>query len=295
MRKYRIRRKNLVKGLLFTSPWLISLATFILYPIAASFYYSLCDYSVMKRPIFIGFGHYQDLIKDELFWKTLWNTLYYMILALPLILVFSLGLALLLNNPIRFRGIFRTIYFLPSLVPLVALGILWQWIFNGQYGVLNYGLSLLGIEGPSWLGSPAWSKPSIILASLWGVGGSIVIYLAALSDIPVQLYEAADIDGAGWWSKMINITIPMISPVIYFNLIMGIIIALQIFALPFVMTGGGPGSSSLFYAMYIYNTAFRYLRMGYASAMAWILFLLILTLTLLAVKFSSRLVYYSGR
>jgi multiple sugar transport system permease protein len=207
----------------------------------------------------------------------------------------AIAVALLLNTKVRGMAVYRTIFFLPSIVPTVAMAILWLWIFNGQYGVLNYTLSLLGVPGPqlpTWLQSPTWAMPALILMGLWGIGYSVVIYLAGLQDIPVSLYESAEIDGANWWQKTWHITVPMLSPVIYFNLIMGIIGTFQIFAAPYIMTGGGPERATTFYTLHLYNLAFEDLRMGTACAMAWILFLLILALTLLATKVSQRHVHY---
>jgi multiple sugar transport system permease protein len=289
------RRRSFYAALAFISPWLVGLCVFTLYPIIASFYYSLCDYSVLQPALFIGGANYADLVHDEVFWKSLRNTAFYAAFALPLGLIVSLGLALLLNTGLRGMALYRTIFFLPSLVPLVALAVLWLWIFNGEQGVLNYFLSLFGIRGPGWLADPAWTKPALVIAGIWGVGQAIVIYLAGLQDVPVHLYEAADLDGAGWWSKIRHVTLPMISPVILFNLIMGIIGALQYFTVPYVMTPQGqPARSAYFYIMYLYDNAFVYLKMGYASAMAWILFVIIIVLTALALRLTARHVHYEG-
>jgi len=286
-------KQRLKWGLLFISPWLVGLSVFTLYPIAASLYYSLCDYSVLQPAYFIGLGNYQDLFTDEVFWITLKNTFIYAILALPLGLMVAFSMALLLNTGVRGMAFYRTIYFLPSLVPAVAAAILWLWIFNGEYGILNYVLSWFGIRGPGWLSDPTWSKPALVVLSLWGVGNAIVIYLAGLQDVPQHLYEAADIDGASWFQKIWNVTIPMVSPVILFNLIMGIIGTFQIFALPYIMLPGGqPARSAYFYTVYLYDNAFPYLQMGYASAMAWVMFVIILVLTLVALKLAERHVHY---
>jgi len=294
----RGERHNLFKGLLFTSPWLLGLGLFIAYPVCASVYYSLTDFNIFLSPIFIGVDNYKNLLQDKLFWTTVYNTFFFAIFALPLSLVLSLGIAILLNQPIRMRSSLRTIFFLPSLVPLVALAILWQWIFNGQYGVLNYFLekimSPVGLHPPNWMGDPLWTKPALIMTGLWGIGGGMIIYLAALQEVPAHLYEAAEIDGASVMSKFWHVTLPMISPVIYFNLVMGIIGTLQVFAVPFVMFGRGPASSTYFFAMYIYDNAFRYLKMGYASALAWIMFLMIFLLTLLATRLGRRHIYYGA-
>ena len=292
--------RSIRNGLLFISPWIACFAAFTIYPLAASFYYSLCDYSVLKPPVFVGGANYHELLTDPVLWKSLYNTMYFAVFFLPLATLLAIVLALLLNTGVRGMTIYRTIFFLPSLTPLVALGILWMWMLNGEYGVVNYVLNMvlnpLGLQAPIWLQSTAWSKPAIILMSLWGVGHAVVIYLAGLQDIPKQLYEAADLDGARWFSKVRHITIPLLSPAIFFNVVMGLISALQVFALPYVLTDGtgGPARSTTFYTMYLYNSAFRYLRMGYACAMAWILFLIILALTLLVYRMSRKRVHYGG-
>ena len=286
--------RNLRIGLAFISPWLLGLSVFIFLPSVMAFYYSLCDYSVLKEPVFIGAGNYVDLANDPVFWQSLWNTLFYAVFALPLGTVLSLALALLLNQPLIGRSIFRTIFFLPSLVPLVALAILWQWMFNGSFGVVNYGLEFIGLEGPNWLADTTWSKPALVITGLWGVGHAIVIYLAGLQDVPRSLYEAARVDGAIWWQQTVHVTLPMLSPVIYFNLLMGCIGVLQIFATPFIMTGGGPARSTLFYTMYLFDQAFKYLNMGYACAMALVLFAMIAALTAAAHYISRRYVHYAS-
>ena len=291
----RQEKRSLRNGLGFVSPWLIGLGVFLLYPILASLYFSLCEYSVLMKPYFIGLGNYADLLTDDVFWVTIRNTLFYAVFALPLGVIVSLGLAILLNTGVRGMTVYRTIFFVPSLVPMVALAILWLWIFNGEHGVLNYVLRLIGIQGPGWLSDPAWSKPALILLTLWGVGHAVVIYLAGLQGAPQQLYEAAELDGANWLQKVRHVTIPMVSPVILFNTIMGLIGVFQFFAVPYVMSPRGqPARSTYFFAMYLYDNAFSYLRMGYASAMAWIMFLVILVLTLLALKFSEKHVHYEG-
>ncbi len=290
--------RNFRNGLLFISPWIAGLLAFTAYPIGASLYYSFCDFSVLKPPVFVGGANYQELFQDPVFWKSLFNTVYFAVFFLPLATVLAIALALLLNTGVRGMTVYRTIFFLPSLTPLVALGILWMWMLNGEYGIVNYVLNLLlqplGLQAPIWLQSTAWSKPAIILMSLWGVGYAVVIYLAGLQDIPKPLYEAAELDGARWFSKLRHITLPLLSPAIFFNVVMGLIGALQVFALPYVLTdgAGGPARSTLFYTMYLYNSAFRYLRMGYACAMAWLLFLMILGLTLLVYRMSRKRVHY---
>jgi len=288
-------RRNLRNGLLFISPWIIGFCVFMLYPTLASLFFSFCDYSVLERPVWIGAENYSELASDGVFWVSLGNTAYYAVIALPLGMMLAIGIALLLNTKVRGMAVYRTIFFLPSIVPVVAMAILWLWILNGRYGVLNYSLSLLGIPAkalPAWLENKHWAMPALILMGLWGIGHAMVIYLAGLQDIPVHLYESADIDGASWWQKTLHITLPMLSPTIYFNLIMGIIGTFQIFAAPYIMTSGGPERATHFYTFYLYNLAFEDLRMGYACAMAWILFLIILGLTLLATKVSAKHVHY---
>ncbi len=288
-------RRNLRNGLLFIAPWLVGFCVFMLYPVVSSLFFSFCDYSVLERPVWIGAENYTELARDDVFWVSLKNTAYYAVVALPLGMALAIGVALLLNTKVRGMAVYRTIFFLPSIVPVVAMAILWLWILNGRYGVLNYSLSWLGIPAkslPAWLDSKEWAMPALILMGLWGIGYSVVIYLAGLQDIPVHLYESADIDGANWWQKTIHITLPMLSPTLYFTLIMGIIGTFQIFAAPYIMTNGGPERATHFYTFYLYNLAFEDLRMGYACAMAWILFLIILGLTLLATKVSRRHVHY---
>ncbi len=295
----RSERQNLRNGLLFALPWIIGFCVFTLYPVLASLFYSFCDYSVLQSPVWIGTENYRHMANDVVFWKSLRNTLYFAGFSLPLGMIVSLALALLLNTGVRGMSVFRTVFYLPSIVPLVASAMLWLWIFNGKFGLLNSFLGpvfhLLGSAPPSWLGDPRWSKPALVLMSLWGVGNSTIIYLAGLQDVPQSLYESAELDGAGFWRKLWHITLPTISPVIYFNLIMGIIGSLQVFTTVFVMTGpeGNPARSTLFYALYMFSTAFYDLRMGYASAMAWVLFLAIVLLTIAATKLTEKRIHYS--
>lgn len=295
-------RRQLRAGLGFASPWLIGLSLFTVYPVVASLFYSFCDYSILSSPVYNGVENYRRLGNDDLFWKSLVNTLYFAAFSVPLGAVVSLSLALLLNQEVRGRTVFRTIFYLPSIVPVIASSMLWLWIFNGQYGLLNYALTpvldLVGLKPPIWLADPAWAKPALVLMSLWGTGNTMIIFLAGLQNVPRELYEAAEIDGAGPWRKFWHVTLPQLSPVIYFNVIMGLIGALQVFTQAFVLSGGTtdghPGRSTLFYAVYLFDNAFYKLRMGYASAMAWILFLLIVLLTWLASKLSAKHVHYGN-
>ncbi len=288
-------RRQLVKGLAFISPWIVGFLGFTLLPILLSLYYSFCEYSLLQRPVWVGLQNYRDLMADPVFWRTLWNTAYFAAFSLPGGMCVSVGLALLLNQNIRGQAVYRTIVFLPSLVPIVASSMLWLWLFNAKLGLINGLLMKLGIDGPGWLTDPNWAMPSLILMSFWGVGHAVVIYLAGLQDVPRELYEAADIDGATGWDRLWNVTIPMISPVIFFNLVMGIIGSLQVFATAYIMTGGGPARATYFYTMYLYDNAFVFLRMGYASAMAWIQLLIILLLTAVAFWTSKHWVHYQGK
>jgi multiple sugar transport system permease protein len=284
--------RHLRNGLLFASPWLLGFLMFVLYPIIASFYYSFTSYPIGRAPSWIGVGNYSNLFQDELFWKSLYNSAYYVVFFMPLGTLWALAAAFLLN--VKVRGIlgFRTLFFMPTIVPLVAASVVWTWVFNPQYGLLNGFLSLFGIKGGSWLNSPELSKAALIMMSVWGVGNAIVIYLAALQDVPVELYEAAEIDGASSWRKIVNIALPIISPAILFNVIIGLIGAFQYFTQAYVMTQGGPMYSTLFYSLYLYYNAFQYFKMGYASAMAWILFFIIFIITTIQVRFLQRGVNY---
>ncbi len=290
------QRQETRTALLFASPWLLGFCVFLLYPLLASLYYSFCDYSVLRPPMWIGFDNFKGLLGDEVFWITLKNTAFYALLALPLGAIVAIGLALMLNAKIKGMAFYRTIFFLPSLVPLVSLAVLWLWLFNGEYGLINSALQSIGFHHPpNWLGDAAWAKPAMVIMSIWGAGNAMVIYLAGLQDIPAQLYEAADLDGANWVQKTRNVTIPMLSPVIQFNVLMGIIGTLQIFAVPYVMfPGGAPARSTYFYTMYLYDNAFIYQKMGYACAMGWIMFGIILVITLTARKLSERYVHYGS-
>ena len=291
----RAGRKRLLTGLLFISPWIVGFVCFGIYPIVMALYYSFCDYDVMRDAVWIGPLNYQDMVTDDVFWKAIWNTLIYAGFSVPLGLMLALVLAVLLNQPIAGRSFFRTFFYIPSIVPLVAVAMVWMWVFNGESGLMNYFLSLIGVTGPQWLADAAWTKPTLILSSVWQVGGAMVLFLAGLQDVPRSLYESAEIDGAGPGRQFWNITIPMVSPVLYFNLIIGIIGSLQEFVKPFVMLpNGGENRSALLLAVYIYQNAFEFNNMGYACAMAVVMFFLVLLLTWLATRAMGRHVYYAG-
>ncbi|MFY9178140.1 MAG: sugar ABC transporter permease, partial [Caldicoprobacterales bacterium] len=253
-------------------------------------------YNVVSPAYWVGFDNYIQLFWDPVFWVGIKNTLYYAAISVPLSVVLGIFLAMLLNTPIKGQGIFRTIFFIPTLVPVVATSIIWQWLLNPQFGLVNQLLARAVINGPPWLGDPKWSKPSLILMAQWGIGNSIIIYLAGLQDISKDYDDAASVDGASGLRKVWSITLPLLTPVIFFNMVMGIINALQVFTLPYALTygTGNPANSLLFYSMYLYNNAFKYMNMGYASAMAWILFIVIMAITLLLFRSSNRWVYYHG-
>ncbi len=303
----RMEKKKLISGLLFISPWILGFLIFSVYPVLSSLYYSFCDYSVLSPAVWVGPENYHTLFNDEVFWKSISNTVFFAAFAIPMGMVLSLSLAILLNCKVPFRGAFRTIFFLPSLVPMVCLAVLWQWMLNGDLGLINNAIRPLlntvnenfgtQLTAPNWLQEAAYAKWGLIFTGLWGVGHAVVIYLAGLQGVPQHLYESAEIDGAGFWVKTRHITLPIISPVIYFNTIMGLIGTFQVFAVPYVMTGGGDGPerSLLFMATYLYQNAFDYWNMGYACAIGIVMFVIILTLTYIATKLSERHVYYEGK
>ncbi len=280
---------------LFAAPWILGFVLFMAYPLISSFYFSFTNYSVLKPAKWVGLANYQELFTDEIFFTCLGNTAFYVVGAVPLGTVMAIALALLLNSKVKGLAVYRTLFFLPSLVPMVALGTLFLWVFNGDYGLMNAGLKTIGITPPNWLGDPAWAKWTLILIAMWGCGNAMIIYLAGLQDVPVSLYEAADLDGAKAWAKTKNVTLPMLSPVILFNVIMGMIGSIQVFAVPYVMfPGGAPARSTYFFAAYLYDNAFQFQRMGYASAMGWVMFVITLTLTLVSMKLSEKHVHYEG-
>jgi multiple sugar transport system permease protein len=291
-------KADLRTGLLFLSPWLIGFFAFTLYPMVVSLYYSFTIYHSKRAPEWVGFENYAKLFTDDKFWISLNNTLYMVAIAVPLGLFASFLCALLLNLKVRGQAFYRVVYFLPSIVPTVAGTILFLWLLNPQVGLVNTVLGKIGIDGPNWMADPNWSKPALILLGMWGMGGTIIIYLSGLQDVPQSLIEAAELDGANWFQRLWHITIPMVSPITLFNLITGMIGMFQYFAQAYVVGGGDslgrPLNSTLFYSVYLYQNAFLYLKMGYASAMAWILFIIILILTLLLLKVSDRYTYYSG-
>jgi multiple sugar transport system permease protein len=288
-----MRQREAVLFYLCISPWLIGFILFYLGPILASFYYSLTEWDLLTSPQFIGLDNYVRLFtRDPLALKSFKVTLVYTLVYVPLDLIFGLSLALLLNQKLRGIGVFRTVYYLPSVLSGVAYVVMWMWMFNPQHGLINTLLTYVGIQGPRWLLDPKWALSALIMMSLWGVGRSMIIFLAGLQDIPVVLYEAAEIDGASHWGKFWKVTLPLLTPSLLFNLIFGIILTFQTFTNAFVATNGGPLDSTLFYVLYLYRKAFEHLQMGYASAMAWVLFLVVLGCTLVIFLTSGKWVFY---
>ena len=287
-------RENLT-GYLFISPWLIGFFVFTLWPFLRSFYLSFCNYNIVQPPKFIGLANYQMMLfNDELFYKSLWVTLRYALVAVPLTLVVGVALALLLNLNVKGIAVFRTIFYLPSIVPTVAMTSIFMWILNPQVGMVNRILALAGVTGPAWLSDPVWTPWTLIFMAVWAAGGSMVIYLAGLKDIPQYLYEAATLDGAGAFRKMRMITLPMLSPVIFFNLVMSVIGTFQYFTQAFVISNGsgGPEDSTLFYALYMFKRCWKYMDMGYGSAMAWVLFIIVMVSTGLIFRTQKKWVHY---
>jgi len=283
-----------LRGYLFAAPWLIGFLLFTAGPMVASFYLSFTRYDVTSEMTWIGLRNYLKLPGDSLILKSLYNTAYYSFLAVPLGIILALFFALLLNQELPGMRVMRTIYYLPSVTSGVAVSLLWLWVLDPQFGIINTILRAVGLPGPPWLQSPAWAKPALILMSTWSVGTTTLIFLAGLQGVPRHLYDAASVDGANFWQRFRYITVPMLTPTIFFNLVMGIIGSFQVFTQAYVMTQGGPNNSTLFYMIYLYNQAFTYVRMGYASAMAWLLFAIILALTLLVLRSSPLWVYYEG-
>lgn len=293
----RMQRLEAFQGYLLISPWLIGFFVFILGPMLASFYYSFTLYNVMTVPRFAGLYHYiYAFTQDNLFWVSVKRTLLWTVMTVPLGIVGALFAAILLNNKLKGMAFYRTSFFLPHLTPVVAASILWMWILQPDIGILNSALDSIGIRGPKWLQSIQWSMPALAMIALWtGIGGNkMLIFLAGLQAIPDTLYEAADIDGANRWQKFRNITLPMISPSMFFNLILGVIASFQVFGMAFVTTRGGPAYSTYFYALHLYQQAFVSFDMGYGSALAWIFFVAVLALTLIQLWLQKRWVYYEG-
>jgi len=291
--RWSMRRREAIDAYVFMMPAILGMIIFVLGPMVVSLYLSFTEYDLLGAGEWIGLQNYRELFVDSLFWKSLRVSAIYSVVSVPAQLVLALMLAILLNQKMRGVYIFRSIFYLPTVISGVGVAMLWRWMFNPEYGIINNLLAKIGIAGPTWLSSEQWALPALIITSLWGIGGTMLIYLAGLQGIPQALYEAAEIDGAGAIGRFRFITLPLISHVTFFNLLLGIIGALQVFTEAFVMTGGGPNNSTLFLAVYLYRNAFDYLKMGYASAVAWVMFAIVMVLTLLVFKSSPFWTYYN--
>jgi multiple sugar transport system permease protein len=291
------RRREALEGYLYLAPWALGFLLFVAGPILTSLVLSFTKYNVIRPPEFIGLANYVTaLTRDDLFFPAIGRTFYYAAVVVPIGLALSLGVAMLLNRPLRLTALWRTFFFLPTLTPVVAAALLWRWMLNPDVGIINYLLAQVGIKGPGWLSSTEWAIPSLALIGLWGsVGGSrMIIFLAGLQSVPSELLEAAEIDGAGRWAKFANVTLPMISPTIFFNLVLGVIFALRTFDVAYVATNGGPARATWFLSLHIYQNAFVSFDMGYASALAWLFFIVLFGFTYLQFRTSSQWVFYAG-
>lgn len=288
-------RRELLVGLLFASPWLLGFLAFTLFPILSSLYYSFTRYDLLRPPVFLGLDNYINILTDDEDFRTVaYNTLWWVIFSTPLGVLSAFLMALLLNTNIVGRSFFRAVFFFPSIVPVVVTAFVWQFLLNVQYGAINSTLQFLGLPIIPFLSNPDYVKPSLVVIHMWAQGAAMVIFLATLQDVPRVLYEAAIVDGANALRRLWHITIPMVSPVILFNLVMSFIGGFQYFTLPWLLTSGGPNQATEFYSLFLYRNAFVYLRMGKASALAWLLFVVIIIFTGLLFKASGRLVYYAG-
>jgi len=285
-------QRRTVTGYLFIMPFILGFILWFLLPALTAIWLTFTDWNLIRPPRFVGLDNIVQLGKDKLFWQALKVTTLFTLISVPVSLVVSFLLALLMNTKVRGIGVFRTVYYLPTIVPAVANAVLWTWIFNTDFGLANVLLRALGLPKVQWLQNPDWALPALIFMSLWGLGASMVIYLAGLQGIPSVFYEASEIDGAGRWAQLWNITLPLLSPVIFFNLIIGIIGTFQVFTAGFLITNGGPQNATLFYVLYLYRSGFQYLKMGYAAALGWVLFVIIMALTVFVFKYVGSLVHY---
>jgi len=288
-------RREALEGYLSVSPWMIGFLLFSLGPIVASIYFSFTEWSITRPPTWVGLHNYVRMFtRDQLFWQALKVTSYFVVLSLPLKLVCGLGLSLLLNLKVPGMNVYRTIFYIPAVISGVAVSLMWMWLLHPDTGVINTLLEMIGIEGPAWFWDPKWALPSVALMSVWSVGGSAVIYLAGLQNIPPHLYEAAEIDGASRWHRFWKITLPLLTPTLFFQLIVEMIGSFKVFTQAFVITQGGPLKATYFYLYYFYEEAFQNFNMGYASALALVLMVIILIVTIILNYTSSRWVYYES-
>lgn len=291
--KSPMRRQEAITFYLMILPWVIGFVVFIAYPMIRSFYLAFTTYNLRSDPQWVGLDNFVRMFtEDDLFWQSFRVTVLYVLGSVPAGTLFALAVAMILAQSLRGVNFWRTIYFMPTMVSGVAVAVMWTYLLNPEYGLVNQLLNMIGVRGPGWIGSQVWALPSLILMSWWSIGGQMVIYLAGLKGIPQSLYEAAEIDGAGEWAKFRHVTVPMLTPTIFFNLVLGLIGAFQVFEGPLVLTSGGPNNATLTYVLNLYNQAFRFIHFGYASAMAWFLFAVIMALTLLVIRSSALWVYY---
>ncbi len=283
--------KNKWEGYKFLAPWLIGVVLFVVFPMVFAGYISLTNWPILGEAKFIGFDNYLEILRDEDFYQSLYITVRYALLAVPLGILSAFSVSFMLNADIKGVTIYRTIYYLPAVVSGVAVAVIWRWILNPNYGIANGILQIFGIEGPNWLGDPDWVLPSYLLIAIWGAGSGMLTYLVGLKDIPSDLYEAAKIDGAGYWVRLFKVTLPLMTPIFYYNLIMGMIAAFRKFTDAYII--GGAGDEGRYFMVYLYENAFSYYRMGYATALAWVLFVILLSLTLF-VNFTSKKWMYEG-
>jgi ABC-type sugar transport system permease subunit len=294
VRPRRIRWREHAVGYAFLAPWLIGFFAFVAGPMAASALLAFTDYNVILPPRWVGLTNFQVLAQDQRFYLSLYNTAYYTFLGVPAQLAVALVLALLLNTRVRFADAFRSAYYVPTVAPVVASIYLWVWMFNYDYGLINAGIRLVGLAPVQWLWDPQVTKISIIIFSLTRVGTQMIIFLAGLQGVPDELYESAAIDGANGWHRFRSITVPMISPLVFLNLVLGIISSFQVFTVAYIATKGGPVDSTLFYVLYLYHHGFQNFKMGFASAMAWVLFAIIVLFTIVQFRISRYWVYYES-
>ncbi len=290
-----LSRREALSAYTYIGPWIVGFILITLGPMVASLYFSFTDYNIVSPATWVGLGNYRHLFSDPLFWKSLGVTLKFGALSLPLQIIFGFTLAILLNQNIPGVNIFRTIFYIPATISGVAIALVWGLILNPERGLLNPVLSLFGINGPAWLQNPDTALYGLVIISLWGVGGGVIIYLAGLQGVPTELYEAAKVDGANIWQQFMNVTLPMVTPVLFYNLVLGLINTFQYFTEVFILTRGGPARATLVYNLYLYQNAFSYNHMGYASALAWVLFVITLVLTVLVFRSSATWVYYEGQ
>lgn len=287
-----LRRHEALWGYIFLAPFIAGVILWQAGPLLLSLYHSFTDYEVLTPPEWVGLANYGRMVNDRLFWIALANTLVYTVMSVAIFMVFALGGALLLNAKVRGIRIFRVVTYLPSQLPIVASAFIFLWIFEPNFGVANWLLGLIGVEPQRWLFDPVLAKPTLAIMGIWGIGTGIIIFLAGLQSVPESLYDAAKVDGAGNVRQFLHVTLPLISPVLLFNLVISVIASFQVFDLAYLMTKGGPGTETLFYVLYIFRNAFELFKMGYASALAWVFFLIVLVLTFLNFRLSRRWVHY---